>query len=73
MATEERTVLVSSHQMGEMSATADHLLIIGEGRLLVDSETEAFQRDHEPDREMTPLGRAAAGLGGAARWPGAKA
>jgi aspartate oxidase len=60
MATEERTVLVSSHQMGE-------------GRLLVDSETEAFQRDHEPDREMTPLGRAAAGLGGAARWPGAKA
>jgi hypothetical protein len=30
-----------------MSVTADHLLIIGEGRLLVDSETAAFQRDHE--------------------------
>ena len=47
MATEGRTVLVWSHQMGEMSVTADHLLIIGEGRLLVESETEAFQRDHE--------------------------
>jgi ABC-2 type transport system permease protein len=38
---------VSSHLMAEMSITADRLLIIGEGRLLVDSEMEAFERDHE--------------------------
>jgi ABC-type multidrug transport system ATPase subunit len=47
MAAEGRTVLVSSHLMAEMSVTADHLLIIGEGRLLVDSEMETFERDHE--------------------------
>jgi ABC-2 type transport system ATP-binding protein len=47
MAAEGRAVLVSSHLMAEMSVTADHLLIIGEGRLLVDSEMETFERDHE--------------------------
>jgi len=73
MATEGRTVLVSSHQMGEMSVTADHLLIIGEGRLLVDSETEAFQRDHEHDEihVSTPdpqaLRERVAGVGGSVR------
>jgi ABC-2 type transport system ATP-binding protein len=56
MAAEGRTVLVSSHLMTEMSVTADHLLIIGEGRLLVDSEMEAFERDHEQQeiRVRTP-------------------
>jgi len=47
MAAEGRTVLVSSHLMTEMSVTADRLLIISEGRLLVDSDMETFQRDHE--------------------------
>jgi len=47
MAAQGRTVLVSSHLMAEMSVTADHLLIIGEGRLLADSEMTAFERDHE--------------------------
>lgn len=37
MAAEGRAVLVSSHLMSEMSVTADRLLVIGEGRLLVDS------------------------------------
>ena len=56
MAAEGRTVLVSSHLMAEMSVTADHLLIIGEGRLLVDSEMKTFQRDHEHEeiRVRTP-------------------
>jgi ABC-2 type transport system ATP-binding protein len=56
MAAEGRTVLVSSHLMTEMSVTADHLLIIGEGRLLADSEMKAFQRDHEHEeiRVRTP-------------------
>jgi ABC-2 type transport system ATP-binding protein len=56
MAAEGRTVLVSSHLMAEMSVTADHLLIISEGRLLVDSEIKTFQRDHEHEeiRVRTP-------------------
>jgi ABC-2 type transport system ATP-binding protein len=32
-----RTVLVSSHLMSEMAVTADHLVIIGRGRLLADT------------------------------------
>jgi ABC-2 type transport system ATP-binding protein len=34
-----RTVLVSSHLMSEMAQTADHLIIIGRGRLLADVST----------------------------------
>ncbi len=42
LAAEGRTVFVSSHLMSEMALTADHLIIIGRGRLLADSATEAF-------------------------------
>ena len=56
MAAQGRTVLVSSHLMAEMAVTADHLLIIGEGRLLADSEMKAFEREHEHEeiRVRTP-------------------
>jgi ABC-2 type transport system ATP-binding protein len=37
LAAEGRTVLVSSHLMSEMALTADHLLVIGRGRLLADT------------------------------------
>jgi len=37
LAAEGRTVFVSSHLMSEMALTADHLLVIGKGRLLADS------------------------------------
>jgi ABC-2 type transport system ATP-binding protein len=37
LAGEGRTVLVSSHLMSEMELTADHLIVIGQGRLLADS------------------------------------
>jgi ABC-2 type transport system ATP-binding protein len=37
LAAEGRTVLISSHLMSEMAVTADHLLIIGRGRLLADT------------------------------------
>jgi ABC-2 type transport system ATP-binding protein len=37
MAAEGRTVLVSSHLMGELQDTADHLIVIGRGRLLADT------------------------------------
>jgi ABC-2 type transport system ATP-binding protein len=37
LAAEGRTVLVSSHLMSEMAVTAEHLIIIGRGRLLADT------------------------------------
>ena len=42
LAAEGRTVFVSSHLMSEMSLTADHLIVIGRGRLLADMSMEAF-------------------------------
>ncbi len=42
LAAEGRTVFVSSHLMTEMALTADHLIVIGRGRLLADATTEAF-------------------------------
>ncbi len=42
MASEGRTVLVSSHLMSEMALTADHLIVIGRGRLLADVPTAKF-------------------------------
>jgi ABC-2 type transport system ATP-binding protein len=40
LAAEGRTILVSSHLMNEMAVTADHLIVIGRGRLLADAATE---------------------------------
>ena len=37
LAAEGRTVLVSSHLMSEMALTADHLIVIGKGRLIADT------------------------------------
>ncbi|MFF3259192.1 ATP-binding cassette domain-containing protein [Streptomyces sp. NPDC002932] len=42
LAAEGRTVLVSSHLMSEMALTADHLVIIGRGRLLADTTVDDF-------------------------------
>ncbi|PWW21456.1 ABC-2 type transport system ATP-binding protein [Geodermatophilus normandii] len=40
LAAEGRTVFVSSHLMSEMALTADHLVIVGRGRLLADVSME---------------------------------
>ena len=40
LAAEGRTVFVSSHLMGEMAMTAQHLIVIGRGRLIADAGTE---------------------------------
>jgi ABC-2 type transport system ATP-binding protein len=40
LAGQGKTILVSSHLMNEMAVTADHLVVIGRGRLLADSTTE---------------------------------
>jgi len=42
LADEGRTVLVSSHLMSEMALTADHLLVIGRGRLLASGTVADF-------------------------------
>ncbi|WP_432970739.1 ABC transporter ATP-binding protein [Dactylosporangium sp. CA-233914] len=46
LAAEGRTVLVSSHLISEMALTADHLLVIGAGRLLADTGVDEFTRGH---------------------------
>jgi len=42
LATDGRTVLVSSHLMSEMALTADHLIVIGRGRVLADTGMDDF-------------------------------
>ena len=42
LASEGRTVFLSSHLMGEMAQTADHLLVIAQGRIVADTSTEEF-------------------------------
>ncbi len=42
MAGEGRTVLVSSHLMNETASFADHLVVLGRGRLLVDTGMQDF-------------------------------
>jgi ABC-2 type transport system ATP-binding protein len=44
LAAEGRTVFVSSHLMSEMSMTADHLIVIGRGRLIADMDVNEFVR-----------------------------
>ncbi|WP_215449049.1 ATP-binding cassette domain-containing protein [Streptomyces sp. ATCC 21386] len=42
LAAQGRTVFVSSHLMSEMALTADHLVVIGQGRLLADTSMALF-------------------------------
>src|SRR3954465_11643359 len=42
LATEGRTVFVSSHLMSEMALTADHLIVVGRGRLIADASMADF-------------------------------
>jgi len=42
LAAEGRTVFVSSHLMSEMAQTAEHLIVIGRGRLIADTSVEEF-------------------------------
>ena len=46
LADEGRTVFLSSHLMGEMALTADHLIVIGQGRLIVDAPTAEVVNTH---------------------------
>src|SRR5262249_8746371 len=42
LAAEGRTVLVSSHLLSGMAQTADHLIVIGRGKLIADTDTRDF-------------------------------
>ncbi len=73
LAAEGRTVFVSSHLMSEMEHTADHLLVIGRGRLIADCSVAEFiaANSVRSVRARTPhparLVRAAATAGGTVR------
>jgi len=70
LASEGRTVFVSSHLMSEMEHTADHLIVIGRGRLLADCTMEEFiaRSSGQTVRVSTPraelLAKAVAEAGG---------
>ncbi|MEV6393327.1 ATP-binding cassette domain-containing protein [Streptomyces sp. NPDC051907] len=46
LASEGRTIFVSSHLMSEMALTADHLIVIGQGRLLADTSMADFIQEN---------------------------
>jgi ABC-2 type transport system ATP-binding protein len=48
LAAEGRTVLLSSHLMSEMELSADHLVVIGRGRLVADTSVADFIAHHSP-------------------------
>jgi len=52
LAAEGRTVFVSSHLMSEMSLTADHLIVIGRGRLIADLSVDEFVRKASGNRVL---------------------
>jgi ABC-2 type transport system ATP-binding protein len=56
LASEGRTVFVSSHLMSEMAVTADHLIVIGRGQLLADMSVKDFISHNSADfaRVRTP-------------------
>ncbi|MGH3417605.1 MAG: AAA family ATPase, partial [Actinocrinis sp.] len=64
LAEEGRTVFVSSHLMSEMENTADHLIVIGRGRLVADCTVQEFidQNSELAIRVKTPERDRLAGL-----------
>ncbi|MFB6516419.1 ABC transporter ATP-binding protein [Streptomyces sp. NPDC056401] len=46
LASEGRTLLVSSHMMAEMEHTADRIIVIGRGRLIADASLAEFSARH---------------------------
>jgi len=69
LAAEGRTVFVSSHLMAEMEHTADHLIVIGRGKLIADgtvadfiaANTQQSVRVRTPQRDLLAKVAAAAG------------
>jgi len=57
LAAEGRTVLVSSHLMSEMALTAEHLVVIGKGRLVADTTVHALVTRGAPTVRVQSPGR----------------
>jgi ABC-2 type transport system ATP-binding protein len=68
LASEGRTVFVSSHLMSEMENTADHLIVIGRGKLISDCTTSEFiaANSQQSVRVRTPQREELAALASAA-------
>ena len=64
LAAEGRTIFLSSHLMSEMALTADHVIVVGKGRLLRDQSMAAFIADAAADvvRVRSPQADQLAGL-----------
>ena len=72
LAAQGRAVLISSHLMSELEDTADHLVIVGRGRVIADTSTAALLAAASGDRvtlrtpdepaAVTALGRAGAAV-----------
>ncbi|WP_460819272.1 ABC transporter ATP-binding protein [Nocardioides korecus] len=64
LAGEGRTVFLSSHLMSEMAVTADHVIVVGQGKLLRDQPMADFIREASVDsvRVRTPERDHLAGL-----------
>ena len=64
LAAEGRTIFVSSHLMSEMALTADHLIVIGRGRLVADAAVTEFveQGSRHDVMVRSPRGGDLAGL-----------
>jgi ABC-2 type transport system ATP-binding protein len=64
LAAEGRTVFLSSHLMSEMALTADHLVIIGRGRLIADAPLQQILAATHDDRVIvrTPVATQLAAL-----------
>jgi len=52
LAGEGRTVFLSSHLMSEMAQTAEHLIVIGRGRLIADTSVAEFVRRASSDANV---------------------
>ena len=60
LAAEGRAVLVSSHLMSELEDTADHLIVIGRGRLIADTPVRELLAGAAGDRVTVRAPRAGA-------------
>jgi ABC-2 type transport system ATP-binding protein len=76
LAAQGRTVFVSSHLMSEMENTADHLIVIGRGKLIADCTVAEFieRNSQQSVRVRTPqpaaLAKAVEAAGGSVRDEG---
>lgn len=59
LAAEGRTIFLSSHLMSEMAQTADHIVVLGKGRVLADAPVGEFISDGRRERTRARVGDAA--------------